>query len=251
MFISLTVDVNEQMVRLLAMESGIRAGLIRANHQNVCESQAFLDARTKLEREARPRFWLSTEGGPALAGDDMVAGKPFDPHYLMSARLQLMRESGATGCVIFVDEMASIAVPRETVAPPDDRYVHDHEYDAARLERVELLQRMTESADRPLGDPTIVVAGIRKQMLPNGTYQVRGPSRIVSAADCIAFLVPRRPTRSSDTEMQHLVLRVAKSRYGTEGAIPMDLDVSRYRFTEVPEQPGDVPDSWRRDSTWD
>src|SRR5438552_14690133 len=51
----------------------------------------------------------------------------------------------------------------------------------------------------------------------------------VTAADCVAFLVPRSLTRQPHGEVSHLVLRVQKARYGTPPAVPMDFDIGRYR----------------------
>ena len=150
-----------------------------------------------------------------------------------------------------VDDFVSIGVPRESVKPSPERFVHDYEYDPARFDQLDLLRRMTVSAERPLGDPVILVAGICKQKDPIWPYRVAAMGHTVSAADCVAFLVPRSLTRQPHGDVSHLVLRVQKARSGTPAAVPMDFDIGRYRFTEVPEQPGDVPASWRRDPTWD
>jgi hypothetical protein len=252
LFISWTLRPKEQRVRLFAMESGIRASLIRAEHPAATESQAYLDAWTRLDREVRPRLLFTEEVGPEPTYPHMLAGKPFDPWTVLAYRAQLMQATGATACLIVVDDFNSIGVPRDSVKPSPERFVHDFEYDSARFNQLDLMRRMTISAERPLGDPVILITGIRKQSHPIWPYCVKAMGLTVAAAECVAFLVPRLWRRPPNSNLLHVVLRVAKAQHEmVEAAIPMDFDTVRYRFTEVPEEPGDVPAIWRRDPTWD
>jgi hypothetical protein len=143
----------------------------------------------------------------------------------------------ATGCLIVVDDFASIGVPRGGAAVlSTDSYADDYEYDPVRLNRLDWLRRMTASRERPEGDPMIVDAGIRKQTYPNWPYQVRGTNQIVETAACVAFLEPKSAPGDLKDDVQPLTLHVTKARYGRPADISLDFGVELFRFTEAQDE---------------
>lgn len=233
LYISPSLDSGEQKIRLMAMESGMSAHLIRRRKLDATGCRTCADAEIRLTRDVWPRLLLVTAAGPEPADPDTLAGRPFDPNVVLAYRNHLMQSTAATSCLIVIDDFPSIGVPRGPAELAADGYAGDYKYDPVRLNRLDWLRRMTASRERPEGDPLVVVAGIRKQTYPSWPYQVRGTGQIVETAACVAFLEPMASPQEQTTDVQRLILHVTKARYGRPAEIPLDFDVDRFRFSEV------------------
>jgi hypothetical protein len=146
---SLTLDTREQIVRLLAMESGVPANRIRWRDLDPAQCRACDEADFRLRTEVRPRLFLFAAAGSEPPDADRVAGRPFDPMVVLGHRAQVMQSTGATSFLIVVDDFASIGIARDSIAGPSDGYIDDYRFDPQRLGRLVWLRRMTASPERP------------------------------------------------------------------------------------------------------
>ena len=152
LYISLSLDLGEQNVRLMAMESGVPARRLRSGRLDPSDCRACTDAEIVLTRDVRPRLLLIPAAGCEPADPDTVAGRPFDAGIALAYRNRLVESTRATGCLIVVDDFASIGVPRGPAELAADGYVGDYKYDPVRLNRLDWLRRMTASRERPEGE---------------------------------------------------------------------------------------------------
>jgi hypothetical protein len=242
LYITLTLDVDTLNFRLTARESGIPVSRLRSRQLQGSDFRPLLDADAALTRDVRPRLWLTASVGPEPADPDTITGRPFDANVALDYRNRLVQATGATGCLIVVDDFASIGVPRGSVTTSSDAYAADYSYDPVRLNRLDWLKRMT-------GDPLLVVAGVRKQTYPSWPYQIRGTSQIVETAASVAFLEPKSEPGDLKDDVQRLTLHVTKARYGRPADISLDFDVERFRFTEVTDNADKPRTSRKRRST--
>jgi hypothetical protein len=226
LYITLTLDVDTLNLRLAARESGIPVSRLRYRQFHGSDFRALLDAEVALTRDVRPRLLMTASVGSEPADPDTLTGRPFDHNVVLDYRNRLVQSTGATGCLVVVDDFASIGVPRGSATTSTDPYGADYAYDRVRLNRLEWLRRMT-------GDPLLVVAGIRKQSYPSWPYQIRGTNQIVETAACVAFLEPKSGPGELKNGVRRLTLHVTKARYGRRADISLDFDVERFRFTEV------------------
>jgi hypothetical protein len=253
LLVSLTLSPNEQEVRLTAMESGIPARRIRSG-LDASERQVCSEADARLSLDIRPRLRIIGAAGPVPASPDFLAGRPFEAATVLDYRDQLVRATGAKGCLIVVDDFASIGVPWDPVQPRTGNRRKDCDYHPERFRRLDWLTAMTKDDRWPAGGPLIVVAGVRMDGVFGWPYEIRGPRLIVENASTVAFLEPRtvsqrqgtRVDQRQGTKVERLILHVTKARYGRNADIPIDFDVGRYSFTETYERLNDKPRRGKR-----
>jgi len=239
--VSLTLHPDEQNVRLEAMESGIPVSRIRSGRLDASERQAYSEANARLSLDVRPRLRIVGAAGPEPADPDTLTGRPFDVATILEHREQLVRATGATGCLIVVDDFPSIGVPRDRVEEPTGYHRKDYQYDPDRFHRLDRIRRVTANSEWPAGGPLIAVVGIRTQARLRWPYQVRGTSMIVETAACVAFLEPQTVSQRQGTQVQRLTLHVTKARNGWNADIPVDFDVGNFTFAEVADRPDVAP----------
>ena len=218
---------------LLPRGLGIPVSRRRSRQVHESEEDPWLAANTC---EFGDRFLLTASVGPDPADPDALP-RPF----VHDRRNRLVQSTRATGCLIVIDEFASIGVHRGSATSSSGAYWADYTYDPARLNWLDWLRRMT-------GDPLLVVAGIRKQTKTGWPHQVRGTSPIVESAACVAFLEPKSALDPMGWDNQRLTLHVTKARYGRPADISLDLDVLRFDFTEVTDSPDKAQTSPKRRS---
>lgn len=220
-------DVDEQRIRLLAIESRTPANRIRTGKMDPAETEAYHCAFERIRNGIGRRLHIVEAIGPWPADYMALVGKPFDLNFVLAERARLIQSTGASRCLIVIDPFKKIGVPHLPNLQSLREKELDDEYDRVRVDYLDRLCQMTATAARPEGDPQIVVADVAKLPRARPPFMLRN-GLLGQAANRIAFLEPQHVTHSDDGSVARSVLWLSH-----RVKIAVDFDLARYSFVEA------------------